>query len=146
MWEDNGVTADQSGLDAMKAFLAEAFAPWVKELNIEPVDISEAGALFRIPAGEDLARTGGIVCGQALSAIADTVGVLTLIGINNHDRIMTTVDMTTHFMRPVSTGDVEATVTILSNGRRMATARIDIRQAGSPKICAGATCAYAYMG
>ena len=139
------MTADDDAIIRMKDFLSEAFAPWVQQLNIEPAAITETGAVFNVPASGTLARTGGIVCGQALSAIADTIGVLTLIGHNNDDRIMTTVDMTTHFMRPVMTGDVEATVTLLSNGRRMATARIDIRQAGNPKVCAGATCAYAYV-
>ena len=139
------MTADDDAIIRMKGFLSEAFAPWVQQLKIEPTAITEAGAVFNVPASDTLARTGGIVCGQALSAIADTIGVLTLIGHNNDDRIMTTVDMTTHFMRPVMTGDVEATVTLLSNGRRMATARIDIRQAGNPKVCAGATCAYAYV-
>ncbi|WP_419906096.1 PaaI family thioesterase [Hoeflea sp.] len=139
------MTQNQNAVEKMNAFLSEAFAPWVQQLNIKAVEITESGAVFNVPASEALARTGGIVCGQALSAIADTIGVLTLIGHNNDDRIMTTVDMTTHFMRPVMTGDVEATVTLLSNGRRMATARIDIRQAGNPKVCAGATCAYAYV-
>jgi uncharacterized protein (TIGR00369 family) len=127
------------------SFLARAFAPWVQRLKIEPVEVTPAGARFRIPAGDELARIGGIVCGQAVSAIADTTGVLTLIGHNADERIMTTVDMTTHFMRPLKTGDIEAEVTILSNGRRMATCRVDFRQSGGDRICAGATCAYAYV-
>lgn len=132
-------------LDEVSSFLAKAFAPWVQQLNIQPVEVIENGMRFNIPAGDDLSRIGGIVCGQAVSAIADTAGVLTLIGHNADDRIMTTVDMTTHFMRPLKTGDIEATVSILSNGRRMATCRVDFRQAGADKVCAGATCAYAYV-
>ncbi len=133
------------GLDDIRAFLAEVFAPWVQRLNIEPAQVTDTGAVFTIAAGDELARIGGIVCGQAVSAIADTTGVLTLIGHNADKRIMTTVDMTTHFMRPLKTGDIEATVRILSNGRRMATCWVDFRQSGSERICAGATCAYAYV-
>ncbi len=132
--------------DEVAAVFDKAFAPWVKALNIEPVEITLDGARFNIPAGEDLARIGGMVCGQAVSAIADTAGVLTLLAHNADDRLMTTVDMTTHFMRPLMTGDMEATVSVLSNGRRMATCRVDFRQAGGEKICAAATCAYAYVG
>ncbi|MEM6462388.1 MAG: PaaI family thioesterase [Pseudomonadota bacterium] len=131
--------------DDLRPYLRKLFAPWVQRLNIEPVAITENGAIFHVPAGEELTRIGGIVCGQAVSAIADTAGVLTILGHNTGDRIMTTVDMTTHFMRPLMKGDIEATVTILSNGRRMATCRVDFRQAGGEKICAGATCAYAYV-
>ncbi len=132
-------------IEEMKTFLEEAFAPWVQQLNIEPATVTEQGALFRIPENPDLSRIGGIVCGQALSAIADTAGVLALMAHNREQRIMTTVDMTTHFMRPLMAGGIEADVHILSNGRRMATTRVDFRQAGAHKIAAGATCAYAYV-
>ncbi|MEM9107113.1 MAG: PaaI family thioesterase [Pseudomonadota bacterium] len=132
-------------LEEVSSFLTRIFAPWVQQLNIRPVELTDQGMRFIVPAGDDLSRIGGIVCGQAVSAIADTAGVLTLIGHNADDRIMTTVDMTTHFMRPLRTGDIEAAVHILSNGRRMATCRVDFRQAGTDKVCAGATCAYAYV-
>ena len=133
------------GVEEMEILLREAFAPWVQQLAISPQAVTETGARFTIPHNEDFSREGGIVCGQALSAIADTVGVLALAAHNNAYRQMTTVDMTTHFMRPVIGTSMEATVSILSNGRRMATVRVDIRQTGKPKICAGATCAYAYL-
>ncbi len=136
---------DNTSIEHLDAFLQKAFAPWVQQLNIKPLEIVDYGALFLVPQNPELTRIGGIVCGQALSAIADTVGVLTLIAHNQDDRIMTTVDMTTHFMRPVMAGEISASVHILSNGRRMATTRIEFRQKTSPKICASATCAYAYI-
>lgn len=131
--------------EELKAFLAEAFAPWVQQLNIEPMETTSTGAIFTIPENADLVRIGGVICGQALAAISDTAAILTLMAHNAERRIMTTVDMTNHFIRPAMTGDLEATVTILSNGRRMATARIDIRAVGSPKICAATTCGFAYV-
>ena len=139
------MAADGMTIEELKAFFAEAFAPWVQQLNIETTAVTDDGAVLSVPGNPDLARIGGIVCGQALSAIADTAGVLALMAHNAERRIMTTVDMTTHFMRPLKTEEIEVTVTIISNGRRMATLRVDFRQAGSPKICAGATCAYAYV-
>jgi len=133
------------GLQQMDALLVDEFASWVQQLNIEPKEVTENGALFQVPENGDLTRGGGILCGQAISAIADTVGVLALCAHNDPFRMMTTVDMTTHFMRPLMEGIVDAEVTILSNGRRMATVRVDFSQNGSPKICAGATCAFAYI-
>jgi uncharacterized protein (TIGR00369 family) len=139
------VTADGLSIDQLKKFMANVFAPWVQQLNIEPAQITSTGAVFKVPENQALTRKGGITCGQAISAVADTAGVLALFAHNADPRIMTTVDMTTHFTRPLMTGEIEATVTILSNGRRMATTRADFRQAGSAKICAAATCAYAYV-
>ncbi len=132
-------------LENLVSILSENFAPWIKALNIEPVEITKSGAKFIMPENADLSREGGIICGQALASLADTVGVLALCAHNEKFRLLTTVDITTHFMRPAMKGMVEAEVTILSNGRRMATLRVDIRQEGSPKIAAGATCAFAYL-
>jgi uncharacterized protein (TIGR00369 family) len=133
------------GVAGMTVLLAEAFAPWIRQLDIRPLEVTAKGGRFQLPENPDLSREGGIICGQAIAAVADTIGVLCLSAHNGHYRQMTTVDMTTHFMRPLMKGAVEADVTILSNGRRMATLRVDFRQAGKEKICAGATCAYAYL-
>lgn len=129
----------------MENLLREAFAPWVQQIGIEPGEIDDQGASFTISPNPELSREGGIVCGQAIAAVADTVGVLTLCAHNGNYRAMTTVDMTTHFMRPVMNGAMQVQAIIQSNGKRMATVRIECRQQGKPKLCAASTCAYAYL-
>lgn len=141
----NETGSETFGISEMQALLAEMFAPWIQLLNIEATEVTAQGGHFELPENADLSREGGIICGQAIAAVADTVGVLCLSAHNGRFRQVTTVDMTTHFMRPLMKGAVEAKVTILSNGRRMATLRVDFRQAGKNKVCAGATCAYAYL-
>lgn len=139
------MSEDDFTLGDMSELLRDGFAAWIQKLGIQPIAITEKGAIFNMPENGDLSREGGIVCGQAIASLADTVGVLSLCAHNKRYRPVTTVDMTNHFMRPLMKGDVEAEVTIMSNGRRMATLRVDVRQKGSPKMAAGATCAYAYL-
>lgn len=127
------------------ALLAGAFAPWVQDLGIEVAELTETGGVFRLPDNPRLSRSGGIVCGQAIGAVADTVSVLALMGLNGRFRNCTTVDMTTHFMRPIMAGGAEAVVTAISNGRRMAVTRVEFRQIGAEKVAASATCAFAYL-
>ena len=62
----------------------------------------QPGALLRMPFSERLCRNGGIVCGQALMAFADTAMVIANLAANRGYRPMTTVDQTTHFMRAVT--------------------------------------------
>ena len=57
---------------------------------------------------ERLCRHGGVVCGQALMALADTAMVIAILAANRGYRPMTTVDQTTHFMRAVASADVLA--------------------------------------
>jgi len=135
-------TFDVSDLEIL---LQNAFAPWILQLGIRIGTITETGARFVVPENPDLSREGGIVCGQSIAAVADTVGVLALAAKNNRYRQMTTVDMTSNFMRPLMKGDVQVGVTILSNGRRMATVRADFWQKDPAKIGATATCVYAYL-
>ena len=103
---------------------------------------------MRLPANPDLTRGGGpgggVVCGQAIAAAADTGSVVTLGALNGAFRPCTTVDLTTHFMRPLPEGDVEIEITALSNGRRMATTRAEFRAPGG-KIAATTTCSFAYL-
>ena len=66
--------------------LDDVFAPWVKDLDLAveafdfepPADARDwqAGAVLRMPFSEKLCRNGGMVCGQALMAFADTAMVI----------------------------------------------------------------------
>ncbi|MEP0942109.1 MAG: PaaI family thioesterase [Rhizobiaceae bacterium] len=139
------MSSDNSEIDAIKAFLEREFAPMILQLGINPQSLSDTGAQFNVPVTDFMVRGGDIVCGQAIASIADTVGVLTLFGHNPTERLLTTVDMTTHFMRPLTNGVMEIDTRILSNGRRLATVFIEFRQQGSTKPAATSTCAYAYL-
>ncbi len=65
------------GTDAAQSLLASAFAPWVQalDLSVQNVD-AEGGVTVSMPITDNVARMGGIVCGQALAALADTTMVL----------------------------------------------------------------------
>ena len=127
----------------------EIFAPWVKALGVEATEVGDGWVLFRMPANPDVTRRGGpgggVVSGQAVAAAADTASVLALITLNDALRPCTTVDITTHFARPLPEGDAEIKVEAVSNGRRMAVTRAEIRAAGAAKNSAVATLTFAYL-
>lgn len=133
----------------VKALHDEIFAPWIQALAIMPVATEEGACIFTLPESAELTRGGGagggVVCGQAVSAAADTASVLTLSALNGRFRACTTVELTAHFMRPLPQGDVDIRVEALSNGRRMAVTRAEFRAAGSPKLAATVTCSFAYL-
>src|ERR1700738_4327037 len=108
--------AAEFGIDDARRVLGEVFAPWVldPDLSVEAFDFTPSpdsgadwppGAILRMPFAERLCRNGGIVCGQALMAFADTAMVLANLAANKGYRPMTTVDQTTHFMRAVTASD-----------------------------------------
>lgn len=132
----------------IEGLLAEYFAPWIQELGLTMTDRRPDGGTFFLPANEHLVRAvvggGGIVCGQAVAAAADTCSVLAMAAVNDRFRNCTTVDLSTHFMRPLANDGVEIDVEVLSSGRRMAVTRTTFRNPGG-KPAASATCAFAYL-
>ena len=136
-------------LEELSALHDEVFAPWVKALKITPVEIGPGGGRFLMPAGPDLVRRGGdgggVVCGQALAAAGDTASVMALVATLERFRPCTTTDLAVRFLRPLGEGETEITVTILSNGRRMAATMAEFRAAGGGKLAATVSCGFAWL-
>ena len=133
------------GVDQANDLLGRIFAPWVVDLGLQATGFDDRGGNFLLPANPRLVHVGGVVCGQATAAAADTASVVTLAAMNDRFRTCTTVDLTTHFIRPLPPGDIEIRAEILSNGKRMAFVRVEQRAKGDTRVAVSATMAFAYM-
>jgi uncharacterized protein (TIGR00369 family) len=143
------------GIDDARRVLGEVFAPWVQDLNLSIERIEHApphgvpdwqpGAVLRMPFSERLCRNGGVVCGQALMALADTAMVIAILSANRGYRPMTTVDQTTHFMRAVASSDVLADARVVRLGRTMSFGRVTLLSAADGKPVAMVSSAFAML-
>jgi uncharacterized protein (TIGR00369 family) len=143
------------GITEARRVLGEVFAPWIQDLNLSierieytpPPDAQDwqPGALLRMPFSERLCRNGGVVCGQALMALADTAMVIANLAANRGYRPMTTVDQTTHFMRAVSSSDVLADARVVRLGRTMSFGRVTLLSAADNKQVAMVSSAFAML-
>ncbi len=133
------------GVKEAEETLARVFAPWIVEMGLKPVGFDEKGGSFVLPENRALVHVGGVICGQATAAAADTCSVVALSALNGRFRVCTTVDLTTHFIRPLKPGEVEIRVDVLSNGRRMAYTKVEMRAKGEEKVAVTATSAFAYL-
>jgi uncharacterized protein (TIGR00369 family) len=143
-------------IEQARRVLGEVFAPWVQDLKLSISDIEFApppgaaanwqpGAILRMPFSERLCRRGGIVCGQALMAFADTAMVIANLAANRGYRPMTTVDQTTHFMRAVTQSDVLADARVVRLGRTMSFGRVTLSSATDNKPVAMVSSAFAML-
>ena len=148
--------AAEFDIEEARRVLRDVFAPWVQDLNlsIEGLDYQpppeaaadwQPGAILRMPFSERLCRNGGIVCGQALMAFADTAMVIANLAANRGYRPMTTVDQTTHFMRAVTSSDVLADARVVRLGRTMSFGRVTLSSAADNKPVAMVTSAFAML-
>jgi uncharacterized protein (TIGR00369 family) len=143
-------------IEEARRVLGDMFAPWVRDLklSIEGIDYDpppnatcdwQPGATLRMPFSERLCRNGGIVCGQALMAFADTSMVIANLAANRGYRPMTTVDQTTHFMRAMTSSDVLADARVVRLGRTMSFGRVTLSSAGDNKPVAIVSSAFAML-
>jgi uncharacterized protein (TIGR00369 family) len=143
-------------IEQARRVLGDVFAPWVQDLNlsISRIEFSpppgaaaewQPGAILRMPFSERLCRHGGIVCGQALMAFADTAMVIANLAANCGYRPMTTVDQTTHFMRAVTQSDVLAEARVVRLGRTMSFGRVTLSSAADNKPVAMVASAFAML-
>ena len=143
------------GLADARRILGEVFAPWVQDLDLaveriehaQPAEVADwqPGAILRMPFSERLCRNGGVVCGQALMALADTAMGIAILAANRGHRPMTTVDQTTHFMRAVSSSDVLADARVVRLGRTMSFGRVTLLSAADSKPVAMVSSAFAML-
>lgn len=136
---------------AAQQVLAGVFAPWVQDLQLSveavhpPGSEGGAGATLRMKFSDRLCREGGIICGQALMSLADTAMVLAVAAAGGRYRPMTTVDQTSHFLKPASNGDILADARIVRMGRSMAFGQVMLIPAFDTKPVAMVSSAYALI-
>jgi uncharacterized protein (TIGR00369 family) len=152
----SGQIQSEFDLDEARRVLVDVFAPWVQDLGLSVVDIETApppgaaadwqpGAVLRMGFSDRLCRHGGIVCGQALMALADTAMVIAILTANRGFRPMTTVDQTTHFLRAVTSTDVLADARVVRLGRTMSFGRVTLTGASDGKPVAMVSSAFAML-
>ena len=138
-------------LATARQLLGDVFAPWVQDLQLsidridQPADSAGAGAVLRVKFSECLCRDGGVICGQALMSLADTAMVFAVSAASGRYRPMTTVDQTTHFLKPAANVDVLAEARIVRIGKTMAFGQVILSGTGDDKPVAMVSSAYALM-
>jgi uncharacterized protein (TIGR00369 family) len=143
------------GLEASGRLLTEVFAPWVQDLGLL-VEIIEAarplgapadwqpGAVLRLPFAKHICRDGGVVCGQALTALADAAMVLACSAAWGGYKPMAPIDQTMHFLRPVNF-DVVADARVVRIGRTASFGRVMLYSAVDKRPVGMVASAYALL-
>ncbi|TFY98019.1 PaaI family thioesterase [Ramlibacter rhizophilus] len=134
--------------EQLQSALAELFAPWVQALGLVVVSAGgngDEGVVLRLPNTPELARHGGMLCGQAMMAAADTAMVLALMQHFGEFRPCTTVQLNTSFLKPLAGQDALVQARVLRAGKSLAFGEIDLRGAQDGKSACRASTTYALL-
>lgn len=111
--------------------LDTVMTPWLDDLGMVVEEITDNGAVVRLPWDARIARDGGMITGQALMSFADAAMVVVISSAIGGFQKMATVDMTTSFLAPAFNTDVIARGEVIKRGKRMIYGRIDLETAES---------------
>ena len=132
------------------ATLQETFdrlgAEYVKRLNLRIVSIEANAVTLALPVAPELVHGGGVLCGQAMLAAADTAMLLAMIVALGEFRPMTTVQLQTSFVRPIpkDAESVAVIARVLRLGKTLSYGEVDFRTADGG-LAAHATTTYALL-
>jgi uncharacterized protein (TIGR00369 family) len=115
--------------------------PFAKLLGIEVESLEPGHAVLSMRMRDDLKRNGGIAHGGAVATLIDSAmafAIMRLLGDNEHT---VTVDLTIHYLRPLSKGSAQASARVVRAGRRIVTVSAELFDAEG-KLAATAISTY----
>ncbi|HEX6718646.1 MAG TPA: PaaI family thioesterase [Pyrinomonadaceae bacterium] len=100
--------------------------PFAKLLGMEVDSVEPGHAVLSMKIRDDLMRNHGIAHGGAVAALIDSAmafAIVPMLGENEHS---VTVDLTIHFLRPVSEGTARASAKVVRAGKRVITVSAEL--------------------
>ena len=131
---------------SLQATLDSLAADYTKRLGLRVETVEPGRVTLTLPVTPELVHGGGVLCGQAIMAAADTAMLVAMIAQLGEFRPMTTVQLQATFLRPVP-GDsarVAVTARVLRFGKTLSYGDVEFRTADG-KLAAHATTTYALL-
>jgi uncharacterized protein (TIGR00369 family) len=100
--------------------------PFAKLLGIELESCEPGIAVLSMKMRDDLKRNGGIAHGGAVATLIDSAmafAIMPMLAENEHSM---TVDLTIHYLRPVSEGSARAIARVVRAGKRVITVSAEL--------------------
>ncbi len=132
-------------VESLQGLLSAWFAPWVQALGLQVEAFSDGEVTLRLPRNDQLSRVGGMLCGQAMMSAADTAMVLAIVTQLGDQRPMTTVQLNSSFLKPLSGQDARVTARVIRAGKNLVFGEIDITGAADGRSVCRASTTYALL-
>jgi acyl-CoA thioesterase len=101
-------------------------APFPQLLGLELVDLKFGEAVLKLKMRDDLRQPYGLLHGGATASLIDTATAFAVITCQTETEQSTTVDLSVHYLRPHTDGEIVCTARIVRAGRRITTVSADV--------------------
>ena len=100
--------------------------PFAKLLGIEAELVEPGHAVLSLKIRDDLKRNGGIAHGGVAAALIDSAMAFAIVPLLSENEHTITVDLTIHYMRPLTEGTARASARVVRAGRRIVTVSAEL--------------------
>ena len=115
--------------------------PFAKLLGIEIDSVEPGHAVLSMKMRDDLMRNGRIAHGGAVATLIDSAMAFAIMPMLAENERSITVDLTIHYLRPVSEGVARASARVVRAGKRVITVSAELFD-GNEKLAATAISTY----
>ena len=123
-------------------FLDKNFAPWITDLEPKLIDCNNGVARIDVPISPHIERVGQMVCGQAMSALADTTMVFACFSHMQKLMPVATTTLDIQFLRPASGVTLSCIATVERAGKALFFLSADLLTFPDDKIVAKSTATF----
>ena len=108
--------------------IREAFesVPFAHLLQLQLGEMKRGAATLHLEVRDDLRQNNGVVHGGVIASLVDTAAAFAILTLLERDQTSTTVDLTIHYLRPLSSGQTTAQARVLRAGRRIMVIKVDV--------------------
>lgn len=121
------MTAESLSPDEIRR-IHEAFerVPYAQLLGIEVGEMERGSATLHLTVRDELRQNRGVVHGGATASLVDTASAFAILTLLEPGETTTTIDLTVHYLRPLTAGRATAHATVRRAGRRVLTVSVDV--------------------
>jgi uncharacterized protein (TIGR00369 family) len=100
--------------------------PFARLLGIEVDSVEPGHAVLSMKLRDDLMRNNGIAHGGAIATLIDSAMAIAIMALLEENERTVTVDLTIHYLRPISEGTARASARVVRAGRRVITVSAEL--------------------
>ncbi|HEY0386257.1 MAG TPA: PaaI family thioesterase [Pyrinomonadaceae bacterium] len=100
--------------------------PFARLLGLELGAIERGAATLHLAVRDELKQNRGVVHGGVIASLIDTAAAFAAITLLESDESTTTIDLTIHYLRPLTAGRATAHARVLRAGRRVLVISVEV--------------------
>jgi len=100
--------------------------PFAKLLGIEVEAVEPGHAVLTMPIRSELKQNHGVAHGGSIAAVIDSAMALAIMPMLAENERTTTVDLTIHYLRPLTQGTARASARVVRAGKRVITVSAEL--------------------